>query len=148
MHRKRHYAIIVLLLLVAIIVGACNGDEDEGRGDKRPTVPAFPTTTTTPATDESLLPGTSTALPTLPPVGFSLLPARAYKLARVPHGLRPMQAQAIVESVDRGTDIGRGDYAILTMLHTYGVRGCQIRALRFLQRIDTGLVVSGTVDLD
>jgi site-specific recombinase XerD len=55
---------------------------------------------------------------------------RAYRLARVPHGLRPMQAQAIVESVDRGTDMGRRDYAILTMLHTYGVRGCQIRGLQ------------------
>jgi len=55
---------------------------------------------------------------------------RTYRLARVPHGLSEVQAQAVVESVDRGTDVGRRDYAILTMLHTYGVRGGQIRALQ------------------
>ena len=55
---------------------------------------------------------------------------RTYKLARVPHGLSEVQAQVVVESVDRGTDIGRRDYAILTMLHTYGVRRGQVRALQ------------------
>ena len=55
---------------------------------------------------------------------------RTYRLARVPHGLSEVQAQAVLESVDRGTDGGRRDYAILTMLHTYGVRGGQIRALQ------------------
>ena len=55
---------------------------------------------------------------------------RTYRLARVPHGLSEVQAQAVLESVDRGTDGGRRDYAILMMLHTYGVRGGQIRALQ------------------
>ncbi len=55
---------------------------------------------------------------------------RTYKLARVPRGLTEAQAHAVLESVECNTDVGRRDYAILTMLHTYGVRGGQVRALR------------------
>lgn len=55
---------------------------------------------------------------------------RTYKLARVPRGLSEAQAHAVLESVDRTTDVGRRDYAILMLLHTYGVRGGQVRALR------------------
>jgi integrase/recombinase XerD len=54
---------------------------------------------------------------------------RTYKLARVPRGLSEPQAQAVLQSVDRDTQVGRRDYAILTMLHTYGVRGGQVRKL-------------------
>jgi site-specific recombinase XerD len=55
---------------------------------------------------------------------------RTYKLARVPRGLSEAQADAVLASVDRTTDVGRRDYAILTLLYTYGVRGGQVRALR------------------
>jgi len=55
---------------------------------------------------------------------------RTYKLARVPHGLNKVQAQAVIGSVDRGTDVGRRNYAILMLLHTYGVRGGQVCALQ------------------
>jgi site-specific recombinase XerD len=55
---------------------------------------------------------------------------RTYKLAQVPRGLTEVQAHAVLESIDRSTDVGRRDYAILTLLHTYGVRGGQVRALR------------------
>ncbi|MFT7487620.1 MAG: integrase/recombinase XerD [Candidatus Promineifilaceae bacterium] len=55
---------------------------------------------------------------------------RTYKLARVPRGVTEAQAQAVLASVDRTSDVGRRDYAILTLLHTYGVRGGQVRALR------------------
>jgi site-specific recombinase XerD len=55
---------------------------------------------------------------------------RTYKLAEVPRGLSEAQAQAVLQSVDRSTAIGRRDYAILTMLHAYGVRGGQVRALQ------------------
>jgi site-specific recombinase XerD len=55
---------------------------------------------------------------------------RTYKLAGVPRGLNEAQAQAVLQSIDRRTVVGRRDYAILTMLHTYGVRGGQVRALR------------------
>jgi len=56
---------------------------------------------------------------------------RTYKLARVPRGLTEGQAHAAVESVDCTSNIGRRDYAILMLLYTYGVRGGQVRALRF-----------------
>lgn len=54
---------------------------------------------------------------------------RTYKLARVPRGLAEAQAHRVLESVERNTDVGRRDFAILTLLYTYGVRGGQIRAL-------------------
>jgi len=56
---------------------------------------------------------------------------RTYKLARVPRGLGEPQAQAVLQSVDRDTEVGRRDYAILTILHTYGIRGGQVRTLEF-----------------
>lgn len=55
---------------------------------------------------------------------------RTYKLAQVPRGLSEAQALAVLESVDRNTDVGQRDYAILRLLYTYGVRGGQVRALR------------------
>jgi len=54
---------------------------------------------------------------------------RTYKLARVPRGLDEAQAQAVLESVDRTTAVGRRDYAILMLLQVYGVRGGQVRGL-------------------
>jgi integrase/recombinase XerD len=54
---------------------------------------------------------------------------RTYRLARVPRGLGEAQAQAVLESVDRATAMGRRDYAILTLLQVYGVRGGQVRGL-------------------
>ena len=56
---------------------------------------------------------------------------RTYKLARVPRGLGEPQAQAVLQSLDRDTEVGRRDYAILTILHTYGIRGGQVRTLEF-----------------
>ncbi|NDJ86126.1 MAG: hypothetical protein GYB66_09600, partial [Chloroflexi bacterium] len=60
---RRPIILIVILLLAAALLAACGGDDDEeGSGDSRPTVPSFPTTTTTPGGDEA---GTlPTALPT------------------------------------------------------------------------------------
>ena len=55
---------------------------------------------------------------------------RTYKWARVPRGLSEDQAQAIAQAIDRHTPVGRRDHAIPQVLHTYGVRGGQVRALR------------------
>lgn len=55
---------------------------------------------------------------------------RSYKLAQVPRGLTEPQAQAVLQSIDRSTAAGRRDYAILMLLHTYGVRGGQVRDLQ------------------
>ncbi len=60
---------------------------------------------------------------------------RTYKLARVPRGLTEQQAQEVLAGIERNTEVGRRDYAILQLLSTYGVRGGQVRALR-LEEID------------
>jgi site-specific recombinase XerD len=57
-------------------------------------------------------------------------PTRSYRLAQAPRGLTDEQARQVLASVDRSTPGGRRDYAILQMLHTYGVRGGQVRHLR------------------
>ena len=55
---------------------------------------------------------------------------QCYSLARTPEGLTPPEAQAVLDAVDRDTDVGRRDYAILQLLQTYGVRAGQVAALR------------------
>jgi len=55
---------------------------------------------------------------------------RTYKLARVPRGLSEQQAEEILGGVERNTEVGRRDYAILQLLWTYGVRGGQLCTLR------------------
>lgn len=56
---------------------------------------------------------------------------RTYKLATVPRGLSDSLAQQVLRGIDRSNPVGRRDYAILQLLYTYGVRGGQVRALRF-----------------
>lgn len=60
---------------------------------------------------------------------------RTYKLATVPRGLTEQQTEQVLRGVDRNTEAGRRDYAILQLLSTYGVRAGQLCALR-LDEID------------
>jgi len=53
-----------------------------------------------------------------------------YRLANVPRYICEQNAQTLMECIDRSTSAGRRDYAIVLLLHTYGVRGAQIRSLR------------------
>jgi len=55
---------------------------------------------------------------------------RTYKLATVPRGLTDIQAQKVLQCINRNSHVGRRDYAIVLVLYTYGVRGGQVRALR------------------
>ncbi|MBW2736172.1 MAG: tyrosine-type recombinase/integrase [Deltaproteobacteria bacterium] len=55
---------------------------------------------------------------------------RIYKLADTPRGITDKQAEKVLNRVDRCSAIGKRDYAILQLLHTYGIRGGQVRALR------------------
>jgi len=57
-------------------------------------------------------------------------PLRHYRLGAVPHGIDAEGARKTLQCIDRTTSIGRRDFALLLMLHTYGVRGGQLRALR------------------
>jgi len=69
------------------------------------------------------------------PLDLAVPTLRTYKLASVPRGLSDTQAQRVLECVDRKTKVGQRDYAIIQLLYTYGVRGCQVRELR-LKHID------------
>ncbi len=69
------------------------------------------------------------------PLDHAVPTLRTYKLASVPRGLSDAQAQRVLECIDRRTEVGRRDHAIVQLLYTYGVRGCQVRALR-LEHID------------
>lgn len=56
---------------------------------------------------------------------------RTYKLSTLPRGIEEKDAQHVLSNIDRTTDFGKRDYAIIQMLFTYGVRGGQVRKLRF-----------------
>lgn len=55
---------------------------------------------------------------------------RSYKLSGVPRGISEPDALKTLECIDRTTPKGRRDFAIIHMLHCYGVRGGQVRALQ------------------
>jgi integrase/recombinase XerD len=55
---------------------------------------------------------------------------RKYRLADVPYALSWAQVQQLLAVVDRREVNGRRNYAMLLLAATYGVRSCEIRALR------------------
>jgi integrase/recombinase XerD len=60
---------------------------------------------------------------------------RTYRLSSVPRAFSETEARQLLGAVDRHSAAGRRDYAILQLLYSYGVRSCQVRALR-LDAID------------
>ena len=48
---------------------------------------------------------------------------RIYKLSHVPRGVSDQDARKVLDSIDRTTVAGLRDFAIIQVLHTYGVRG-------------------------
>jgi len=55
---------------------------------------------------------------------------RTYKLGTLPRSLTDYEIRKILSRIDKETDTGRRDYAIIQLLYTYGIRGGQLRALR------------------
>jgi integrase/recombinase XerD len=55
---------------------------------------------------------------------------RKYRLADVPCALSWDQVQRLLAGIDRSERNGRRNYAMLLLAATYGLRGCEIRALR------------------
>jgi integrase/recombinase XerD len=55
---------------------------------------------------------------------------RTYKLSGVPRAISEDDALKTLECIDQTTHSGRRDFAMIQLLHTYGVRGGQVRALR------------------
>ena len=60
----------------------------------------------------------------------SLPVIKAYRLSEVPKKIDDNEALKLVDRIDRSTDSGKRTYAIVQILYTYGVRGCQLRALK------------------
>ena len=58
-------------------------------------------------------------------------PFRTYRLSVLPRGLSEQSAELVFTLIDRQTKVGKRDYAIISLLYHYGVRGGQVRALRF-----------------
>jgi integrase/recombinase XerD len=54
---------------------------------------------------------------------------RVYRQEQLPRALRWQTVQALLESIDRTTAIGRRDYAMLLLIATYGLRTSEIVAL-------------------
>ncbi|MDH3349071.1 MAG: tyrosine-type recombinase/integrase [Desulfobulbaceae bacterium] len=69
------------------------------------------------------------------PLDCAVPTLRTYKLAVIPRGLTDVEALNVLSSINRSSNAGRRDYAMLLVLYTYGVRGGQVRAL-CLQDID------------
>ncbi len=63
-------------------------------------------------------------------LALAVPPMRTYKLSGVPRDISEEDANKTLQSIDRTTTAGLRDFAILQLLHTYGVRGGQIRSLR------------------
>ena len=62
-------------------------------------------------------------------------PIHSYQLSGVPRGISDKDARKTLAGIDRTTPLGLRDFAIILLLHTYGVRGSQVRTLR-LQDIE------------
>jgi site-specific recombinase XerD len=60
----------------------------------------------------------------------SLPVIKTYRLGEVPKKIDDNEAIRLLESINRSTDSGKRTYAIVQILYTYGVRGCQLRALK------------------
>jgi site-specific recombinase XerD len=55
---------------------------------------------------------------------------RRYRLADIPCALKPEEVQRVVAAANRQGPDRRQHYAILLLMATYGLRGCEVRALR------------------
>jgi site-specific recombinase XerD len=61
---------------------------------------------------------------------YSIPVIRTYQLSDIPKKIEDHEALKLIDSIDRSTVNGKRTYAILLLLYTYGVRGCQIRSLK------------------
>jgi integrase/recombinase XerD len=59
-----------------------------------------------------------------------VLAPRVFRHERCPRYLTSSQVQAVLSAIDRNTPVGRRDYAMLLLLATYGLRGCEVVRLR------------------
>lgn len=55
---------------------------------------------------------------------------RRYRMAEIPRSITWDEVSRMLDAVDRRSALGKRDYAILLLLVTYGLRGCEVAALR------------------
>ena len=53
----------------------------------------------------------------------------SYRFSDVPKKIEDTEAKKLIDGIDRSTASGKRAYAIVLILYTYGVRGCQVRHL-------------------
>ncbi len=61
---------------------------------------------------------------------YSVPIIKTYRLSDVPKKIDDKEAIKLINCIDRSTESGKRNYAILMVLMSYGVRGCQLRALK------------------
>jgi len=62
-------------------------------------------------------------------LGSAVESPRKYQLSSLPRSISWEEVRLMLETVDRRTALGKRDYAILLLLATYGLRGCEVAAL-------------------
>jgi integrase/recombinase XerD len=70
-------------------------------------------------------------------LGGTIESPRRYQLSDLPRSISWEEVRRMLEAVDRRTALGKRDYAILLLLVTYGLRGCEVADLK-LDDIDWG----------
>ena len=64
------------------------------------------------------------------PLADAVPSTASWRLSGLPRALEPEHLQALFESCDRGSPVGRRDYAVLVMLARLGLRAGEVAALR------------------
>lgn len=64
------------------------------------------------------------------PLADAVPSAASWRLSGLPRGLESEHLQALLDSCDRGSAVGRRDYAVLVMLARLGLRAGEVAALR------------------
>lgn len=70
-------------------------------------------------------------------LGGAIESPRRYQLSDLPRSISWDEVRRMLEAVDRRSALGKRDYAILLLLVTYGLRGCEVAGLK-LDDIDWG----------
>jgi site-specific recombinase XerD len=65
------------------------------------------------------------------PLYYSVPKIKKYKFSALPKAIDDNSVISIIEKIDRSTNYGKRLYAIIRLLFEYGIRGCQIRCLKF-----------------
>jgi integrase/recombinase XerD len=63
-------------------------------------------------------------------LGGTIESPRRYQLSNLPRSISWDEVRRMLEAVDRRAALGKRDYAILLLLITYGLRGCEVAGLK------------------